>query len=295
MPKKSKKRGLEAKRRIFAYTFVAHWGLGLILFFAIPLISSIWYSFNNVMIEPGKLIIEFKGLFHYKNILAVNPNYVNYLRDSLGMMFYSLPTIIALSLVFALLLNRNFRGRTAMRAIFFLPIIFSTSVVMQFTGNGASYINMPILDNSSVIDYAAILDEISMPKFIVPILEFLLSSTTSLVWSSGVQTILFLAGLQSIPASFYEASNVEGANKWEEFWMITVPSLRHIISLVIVYTMIDLFTDAKNKVVSTAYDLMVGQNYGESSAMLWFYFVIVLAAIGLVIFCYNRFCIKRWE
>ena len=145
MSVKKKKRGLEARRRLLAHTFVAHWGLGLILFFFIPLFSSIWYSFNNVVIQPGEMITEFKGLEYYKTILTVDPNYINDLRDSLGMMFYSLPTILALSLVFALLLNQNFRGRATMRAIFFLPVIFASSVVMNFM-EGGGYIDMPILD-----------------------------------------------------------------------------------------------------------------------------------------------------
>lgn len=292
---KRKKSGLEAKRVRWGYTFVAHWGIGLIMFFAIPLISSIWYSFNNVSIQPGEIITTSKGLEHYATILKTDPNYVNNLRDSIGMMFYSLPTILALSLVFAMLLNQQFRGRTVMRAIFFLPVIFSSSVVMAFMSGKGQYVNMPLMNGTDVIDYKAILSEINMPEFISTILEFLLSRTTSLLWSSGVQTILFLAGLQSIPASFYEASKIEGANKWEEFWMITVPSLRHIMLLVTVYTMIELFTNVDNKVVSVAYDLMVGQNYGESSAMLWFYFVIVLGVMGIVMALYNHFCMKRWE
>lgn len=295
MLKKRKRSGLEARRNRWAYTFVAHWGIGLIMFFAIPLISSIWYSFNNVTIQPGEIITTYKGLEHYTAILKTDPNYVNNLRDSIGMMFYSLPTILSLSLVFAILLNQQFYGRTTMRAIFFLPVIFASSVVMAFMNGKGQYVNMPMMGGTDVIDYKAILSEVSMPESISTILEFLLSRTTSLVWSSGVQTILFLAGLQSIPASFYEASKIEGANKWEEFWLITVPSLRHIILLVTIYTMIELFTNVENKVVSVAYDLMIGQNYGESSAMLWFYFAIVLAVIGLVMVIYNRFCMKRWE
>ena len=268
MLKKRKRSGLEARRNRWAYTFVAHWGIGLIMFFAIPLISSIWYSFNNVTIQPGEIITTYKGLEHYTAILKTDPNYVNNLRDSIGMMFYSLPTILSLSLVFAILLNQQFYGRTPMRAIFFLPVIFASSVVMAFMNGKGQYVNMPMMGGTDVIDYKAILSEVSMPESISTILEFLLSRTTSLVWSSGVQTILFLAGL---------------------------PSLRHIILLVTIYTMIELFTNVENKVVSVAYDLMIGQNYGESSAMLWFYFAIVLAVIGLVMVIYNRFCMKRWE
>ena len=93
----------------------------------------------------------------------------------------------------------------------------------------------------------------------------------------------------------YEVSKIEGANKWEEFWLITVPSLRHIISLVMIYTMIELFVSFDNSVVSKAYSMMVDQHYGESSARLWIYFIIVLAIIGTVYLLYQKLCVKKWE
>ena len=110
-----------------------------------------------------------------------------------------------------------------------------------------------------------------------------------------MQTILFLAGLQSIPASLYEVSKIEGANKWEEFWKITIPMLRHVISLVIIYTMISLFTAADNSIMSAAVKLMSAMDYGVASAMLWFYFIIALSFIGIALVLYNKLCVKKWE
>ena len=110
-----------------------------------------------------------------------------------------------------------------------------------------------------------------------------------------MQIILFLAGLQSIPESLYEVSKIEGANKWDEFWQITVPMLRHVLSLVIIYSMISKFTSSTNQVVSAAMELMRANDYGNAAAMLWFYFVVVLAVIGIVLFLYNRYCLKKWD
>ena len=292
-----KKSRLLAKRDRAGYTFVAHWVIGLILFFIYPLVSSVWYAFNNVIIKPGQVITEFKGLHWFKEILQVDPNYLDNVVASLGSIFYSLPVIIALSLILAVLLNQKFGGRTIFRVIFFLPIIISGSVVLnQLQGD---MVTLPLFSSgesgSGIIDYVSILGNLNMPDFLAEILIFLLSNTISLVWSCGVQTVLFLAGLQSIPDSFYEVSRIEGANRWEEFWRITVPSLRHIISLVLIYTMIELFTDMKNKVVGNAYALMVEQSFGKSSAMLWFYFAIVLVVIGIVYLLYNNYLVKKWE
>ena len=130
----------------------------------------------------------------------------------------------------------------------------STSVVMNILSG--EFVTIPLFSTgesgTGIIDYKEILTNLNVPSALTPVLTFLLSNTISLVWNCGVQTILFLAGLQSIPDSLYEVSKIEGANRWEEFWWITVPSLRNIISLVMIYTMIDLFSDMKNEVVSSA-------------------------------------------
>lgn len=297
MAKKNAKGSIESARTRIGYTFVIHWLIGMAVFFLYPLAKSLWYSFNDVWIKPGEIITEFVGFDHFYNLLAVDPNYVNNLRDSVGMMLYSLPFIISLSLILAVLLNQKFRGRTVFRAIFFLPVIMVNSVVMHSL-NG-DFIQMPLFssgtEGTGIINYGEIIQNLNIPTQISPILIFLLSNTISIIWKCGVQTILFLAGLQSIPSSLYEVSKIEGANKWEEFWLITVPSLRHIISLVLIYTMIELFVDMENTVVANAYNHMIDQDYGNSSAMLWLYFIIVLILIGAVYLIYQKFCVKRWE
>ena len=284
-------------RRRVGYTFVIHWLVGMLLFFVVPLVSSIWYGFNKVRIEPGKIVTKFVGFEYFKKLLLVDPNFTDQLRDSIGMMFYSLPVILSLSLILAVLLNQKFKGRTVFRAIFFLPVLMTNSVVLKMLNS--DFITMPLFssgeEGTGIINYQEIIGSIGVPDAIRPILVFLLSNTIVLVWRCGVQTILFLAGLQSIPASFYEVSTIEGANKWEEFWLITVPSLRHIISLTLIYTMIELFADLENTVVAKAYGLMVAQDYAKSSAMLWIYFSIVLLVIGALYVMYQRFCVKRWE
>ena len=294
---KKRVRSLESVRNRAGYTFVAHWAIGLLMFFIVPLISSIWYSVNDVSINPGEVKTDYVGFSYFKDLFKTDPDYVDNLGESIGMMFYSLPIIIALSLILAVLLNQKFKGRTVFRAIFFLPIIIANSVVMDQLNSDV--VTMPLFSSGegseSLINYAEIISGLGIPDEISPILTFLLSNTINLIWKCGVQTILFLAGLQSISASMYEVSKIEGANKWEEFWLITVPSLRHIISLVIIYTMIELFVSLDNKLVSVAYDNIIAQKYGLSSAMLWIYFIIVLALIGTVYILYQRYCVKKWE
>ena len=117
----------------------------------------------------------------------------------------------------------------------------------------------------------------------------------NLIWSCGIQIVLYLSGLQSIPATLYEASRVEGATKWEEFWFITFPMLSRITLLVGVFTMVELFVDEKLKLIERVYDSMLASEYDISSAMIWLYFGIICVIMGLIILLYNRLIMKRYE
>ncbi len=303
MKNKSRKGGgLEKIQQRYGLIFTAHWIFGLIVFFMVPLISSIVYAFSEITISSEGVLSDFIGIENIKFILSEDAQYLNNLRDALGSIFYSLPIIVSLSLILAIILNQNFVGRTVARAIFFLPVIIASSYVMVHMSG--PHINAPLFTVSSgdtgtygsLIDFESILSSLNLPTQINEMLSNLLGNVFGLIWSCGVQTILFLSGLQSIQASLYEVSKIEGANKWEEFWFITVPMLRHVMTLVIVYTMIELFTAIDSPVMNQAYTLMQQkQIYDRSSAMLWLYFLIVCAVMGLVLYIYNRYCLRKWE
>lgn len=302
MKKRKSYNSLDARRQRDGYTFVIHYVIGLILFFIVPIFNSLKYSVSDVTIDANGVETEFVGLKYFKYILFEDSSYLNNLRDSIIKLMYSLPIIIALSLILAVVLNQNFVGRTIARGVFFLPIIIASSVVLDLLTS--QYVKAPFMfissgeeyNYGSIIDFNAILSKFDLP---LPIIDFLSDSLTnvfSLIWSCGVQIILFLSGLQSISASFYEVSKIEGANKWEEFWFITIPMLRNMILLVILYTMIDLFTAVNNPVMTQAYTVMQDkQIYDRSSAMLWGYFAIVGTIIGAVAGIYNRYCKRKWE
>ena len=291
---KARRSGLEIKRQRPGYWFVLPWVIGMLLFFIIPLFTSIQYSFSDVKIEPGEVIVHSVGLKNYNQILTVDADYVNQLAGSVGYVLGSVPLVIAFSLIIAVLLSRKFFARTFFRALYFSPIIFATSAVMKILENDP--VNIPIYSNNEELsDFLQIFTLMDLPPAVTSVMTFMVSFSLYVMQNAAVPIVLFLAGLQEIPASLYEVSKIEGADKWEEFWMITIPSLRNIITLVVVYTMIDLFAQSHNTVVSRAQDLMTTQEFGTSSAMLWFYFLIVIAAIGVVYSLYYRFCVKKWE
>ncbi|MBQ4515578.1 MAG: sugar ABC transporter permease [Clostridia bacterium] len=266
----------------------------MLLFFIVPLFTSVWYSFSDVKIEPGEVIVNFVGLKNYRQILLIDADYIDQLSGSVGYVLGSVPLVIAFSLIIAVLLSKKFFGRTFFRALYFSPIIFVTSAVMKILEEKP--INIPIYSsNEELTDFLQLFSFMDLPPAVLSVMTFMVSFSLYVMQNAAVPIVLFLAGLQEIPAALYEVSKIEGADKWEEFWMITIPSLRNIITLVVVYTMIDLFAQSHNTVVSRAQDLMTTQDFGTSSAMLWFYFLIVIAAIGIVYSLYYRFCVKKWE
>ena len=295
--KTKKVKSVEHLRRRYGYSFVAHWVIGLVVFFFGPVLYSILYSFSDITVTEIGFDLDFVGFKNFSESLFENPTYLDQIRDSIGSMFYALPMTVALSLILAVLLNQKYRGRTIMRILFFLPVIIESSVILRLLSDPS--INAPIFnlstDGQGIMDYSTILGRLNLPTQITEFLTFFLSNAVSLTWGCGVQIILFLAGLQSIPDSLYEVSKIEGANKWEEFWQITIPMLRHVLSLVIIYTMISKFTAANNSIMQTSMELMRAMDYSTASAMLWFYFLIVLAVIGLVLFLFTRYCVRRWE
>ncbi|MDD4327776.1 MAG: ABC transporter permease subunit, partial [Eubacteriales bacterium] len=105
---------------------------------------------------------------------------------------------------------------------------------------------------------------------------------------TGIQMIIFLAGLQTIPPSLYEASSIEGASAWENFWMITIPMISPMILVNLVYTVVDVFTDSTNSVMMMVSTSLKSQAFANAAAMAWIYFAIVGVALAIVVAIYSR-------
>ena len=122
---KVKQRGIEYRKSFYGLMFVMPWILGLILFFVVPIIQSIWYSLSEVTIIESGVKTNFLLFANYKELLLKDPEYVNLLKESLSSFMYSLPLIMVVSMVLSLILNQKFKGRLLFRALFFLPVIIA--------------------------------------------------------------------------------------------------------------------------------------------------------------------------
>ena len=293
-----KHRGIEALKSRYGLLFITPWLIGFVLFFAIPVGQSLWFSFSDVSLNNEGLVTRFVGLQHYRYALLQSGAYTATLGTAVTSLIYQLPIILLISLTLALILNQKFQGRTFFRSVFFLPVIIASGIVMELlfmtTGSMEASTTGASL-SGNMFDVSDVVEFLNLPSALSDYAQTAISSIFDLIWSSGIQTVLFIAGLQSVPSSLYEASRVEGATKWEEFWFITFPSLGQVTLLVAVFTMVEQFTSSRNPMIQSMYTLMKGGNYDETSAVLWFYFALVAIVMGLLLWAYNHFLLRRWS
>lgn len=294
-----KQKGIEQLRSKYGLRFISPWIVGLVLFFILPIAQSIFYSFCNLSMGDGGILSSFIGFTNYNEILNVDPNYLVILKDSLVEILYSLPVIFIISLILAMLLNQQFPGRTFFRALYFLPVVIASGVVItilfEVNTSDVTNVGMDEAISANMIDFTDIIKKLELPTQISKYLTSTLSNMFELVWNSGIQIILFISGMQSIPDQLYEVAKVEGCTKWEEFWFITLPMLSKVSLLVIVFTIVEQLVSQQNGMMSYITRKLASFQYGVGSAMAWFYFIVVGAVLGIAMLLLDRFWLKRWR
>ncbi|MCJ7840793.1 sugar ABC transporter permease [Lederbergia sp. NSJ-179] len=277
-----KKRRMSARvaRNLEGSLFIAPWLLGFLIFLAFPLGFSLYMSFHKVKILPRGMQYDFNGVGYYREILFNSSEFYDLLIPYFQEIVLMIPIILIFSLMIAILLNQKLHGRFLFRAIFFLPVIFTTGYLLtEFVNQGEG--SLGFLERFQLGGYLdTFLGDSSWAK---PV-KTLLNRFVLVLWYSGVQILIFLAGRQTIPNSAYESARIDGANPWEVFWKITLPAMAPFIFLNLIYTVVDMFTFPFNPVI----DLIGTGNYGYSSALAWIYFTIIVIFLLIVMFIYVR-------
>ncbi len=270
--------------------FISPFIIGFLLFFLKPMVQSVKFIFHDVQFaDTGGFEQKWVG---FKNLLYVfteDPDFNKALVNSLLQMLYLVPVVLIAALFFAIIVNQKFMGRTLVRAIFFLPVIITSGVVMSVIKGDAfatslitSSEGMQASVSATSFGLQELLINLGLSSEIVEYFTTISGNLFDLMWRTGVQMIIFLAGLQSIPSSLYEASAMEGASAWENFWMITFPMLMPMIMVNLVYTVIDCFTDSTNEVMQLIMTAGKSHKFSESSVMSWTYFLIVGSILGII-------------
>ena len=287
--KKSSKKGydLATRRAVAGRCFTLPFYIGFLFFFLYPFSESIGFMFQETTIGADGYTKVFTGLENIKYVLYKDTYYGTNLVGSIGEMLWKLPVILVVSLFFAIILNQKFRGRTFVRAVFFLPVILASGIILSLISSDVAAGQMLSGGaEGSAVNQTVLLKELfgqmglsdSVTEFILKIVN----SLFDIIWNTGIQTIIFLAALQSISPALYEAAQVEGASGWDSFWKITIPMLLPMMLVNTVYTIIDCFTATDNKVMMQVLTTSAQLNYGWSAAMSWIYFLVIIFILVIV-------------
>lgn len=285
---------LSQKRSLLGIFFILPWLIGFIFLYATPLLESIRFSFSELNVAPNGYSLEFIGFGNFKEALMVDPEFNRVLTNSVLAMAYEVPMVLFFSLFTATLLNQKFRGRSVARAIFFLPVILASGAVsaaqesglIQMTGSSEAAQELNQMQSGfDPMMVVRMLGNAGIPLWFVEYIAEAISRIYELISSSGVQILIFLAALQSVPSTMYEVAKIEGATAYESFWKITFPMVSPLILTNVIYTIIDSFADSEvtERIYQTAFQ---AQNFGLSAAMAWLYTIAVsllLIIIGVLI------------
>ena len=274
---KKKKMALSKKHGRMGYLFILPWLIGFIWFYLRSLIMSVEFSFSNLTVNPGGgYTLDFVGLNNYIYAFRAHASYKQVLTTSIGNMLIDVPLITFFSLFMAMLLNRKFKGRTLVRAIFFLPVILNSGAIMDAMAlarnmmsggisNASAEIAAAASGNGMSIDYyIQMFSALGLPVGIIEYVSGAVNRISDIINASGVQIVIFIAALQSIPGSMYEVAKIEGATAYETFWKVTFPMIMPHLITNVVYTVVHSFTqsDVVELAYTTAFEEM---NYGLSS------------------------------
>jgi ABC-type sugar transport system permease subunit len=280
--------GLQKRKAISGYIFISPFLIGFLVFMVKPLFQSLYMSFCDVQIAAGVINPVFKKLEQYKFALTVDPNFNRLLVEEFTRMLTNSLAIMVFSFFVSLILNQEFKGRAIVRAIFFLPVILSSGVIIGLETNNSlmAQLQANIQEAASGISITDTLESVLRTAG-VGVRAFeevfkLIDGIYDVAIASGIQIIIFLSGLQTISASMYEAADIEGCTAWESLWKITFPMISSMFLVNWVYTIIDFCMRSDNQVIDKINTVMITDiNYGLASAMSWIYFAIVMAFVGI--------------
>lgn len=304
---KTSKISYERKKSLYGYGFIALWAIGTLWLFVLPVITSLWYSLCDTQLfakddallhgmTTAGIYTEWNNFGNYIKAFADSTEFLPALVASLGDIGPKTIVILIFSLFIAVILNQKFRGRTLARSIFFLPVLIATGPVISvingdMASQGVSEASQfsTLFKTDLVTELMEFLGIYNLNQTFTDIIKDITSDVLNLVWNSGIQILIFLSALQTIPPSAKEAASMEGATSWEFFWKITFPYISPMILSNLVYTVIDAFVSTDNQVMEFVLERSRQWEYGYSAALAWIYFAIIGVCLAIITVLVNRF------
>ena len=289
------------KDSLKGWLFILPFVIGFLFFFFIPILQSIYFSFGELSQSAGGYTYTFKGVANYADALFGDSQFYQLIMAAIPQIVVRIPVILIFSFIMATLLKAEFPGRNAIRLIFFLPVIVSTGIVVTIEASDtAQQLISSRLDEAQAMiiseeTLSGVLSQFNFPSKISSFLMTLINQILDIVNASGIQILIFLAALQSISPSLYEASAIEGATAWEEFWKITFPMVSPQMIVCLFYTVVDQFLVSNSSVISYINKLALPElQFGYSAAAGWIYTVLIIAVLAVFGLSLNA-AVRRYD
>ena len=238
------------RKAVWGFIFVIPLIIGFVYFFLIPFIYTVIYSLSWVENTGNIIVLGFDNYIYAFKQITFTYNWESYLFTEwivfvLMDMVTDIPIILIFSMIMAVILNSEFKGRAAARAIFFIPVIFNSQAIDTAVSAYSALANTTsgATDDlfSQMFNFKDFLTEAKLPPFLVTFLGDASTKIYDIISYSGIQILIFLSAIQSVPRHLYEAAKMEGATQYEMFWKITFPMVTPMLLAAAVYTVVDSF------------------------------------------------------
>ena len=283
--KKEKKRvrkpgKLEKREARMGYLFVAPWLIGVVAFLLYPLGQSFRYMWYNIRITPVETKFIWYGTQNFSQIWLESAEFPQGLVTYVWKTIVEVPIIVVFALIIAMMLNGKIRLRGFFRLLFFLPVIIVSGPVMNMlVSEGAATI--PAMNVQAIVSAFGRF----LPAKAASSVGEIFSNMIMTLWYSGVQILIFLSALQKVDPALYEAAKIDGGSGWECFWKITLPTIKPMVLLNAIYTIIFMSGNEQNELINMIKNAMFSgtkeKGYGYASAMAWMYSVVVTLVVLL--------------
>lgn len=279
--KKIKIGKLEKREARAGYLFILPWLIGTVVFMLYPLAQSFYYMWFNIRINAkGESVFKYVGIGNFTQIWLENPEFPQQIVTYLWQTIVQVPIIVVFSLMIAIMLNGKIKFKGFFRLIFFLPVIIVSGPVMNMlVSEGAATI--PTMNIKSIINAF----DTFLPYSVAESIGEIFQNMIMILWYAGVQILIFLSVLQKIDPALYEAAKIDGGSAWECFWKITLPTIKPMILLNAVYTIIFLSSNEQNVIITMIKTAMSAvtkeKGHGYAAAMAWMYAFIVILIVLL--------------
>jgi len=290
----------ERKEAFSAYLFITPFLIWMTCLMGGPIIAAFCISFLkwDILTPP-----VFVGLENYKQMFFEDPRFWKALGNTAYYTFLSVPLGMVLSIVVALLMNQKIKGIALFRTIYYVPSVVGSGVAMAVlwkwifnADSGLLNYSISLFSGIPIADCPKWLASEAWSKPALIIMSF---------WGVGGSMIIYLAGLQGIPLALYEAAEIDGASKWQQFWTVTLPGLSPVIffQLIIgivysfqIFSQVYVMTDglggpADSTLVMVLYIYQKAFKYyqmGYASALAWVLFIVIMCA------SYLQFRYSKW-